>query len=137
MTKLNEKKRKWVITQFRSGRSATSIARIQRISRQWAYSLMNQYKQKGIKSYALKKAGRPKLPINPKFAGKVTELRKTTDYGSEKLHFVLRRTGFSVLQRQIQRVLDEYELTESCEKKKRTKKVCKVLLANIKLYVAL
>ena len=118
MAKLNEKKRKWIITQFRCGRGATSIAKIQKISRQWVYKLIDQYKQEGINAYAIKKAGRPKQPINKNFANKVIELRKTTDYGSEKLHFVLTRSGFSVSQRQIQRVLDENELTDPCEKRR-------------------
>lgn len=122
MAKLNEKKRKWIINQFRSGRSATSIARIQKISRQWMYLLVKQYKREGIKAYAFKTVGRPKQPINKKFANKVIGLRKTTDYGSEKLHFVLKRTGFSVSQRQIQRILDENKLTEPCEKRRGQRK---------------
>ncbi len=122
MAKLTEKKRRWIITQFRCGRSATSIARIQKISRQYVYKLSLQFKQEGILSYKLKKTGRPKQPINKKFTNKVIELRKTTDYGSEKLHFVLRRAGFSVSQRQIQRVLDENKLTDPCEKRRGQRK---------------
>jgi len=118
MEKLNEKKRKWIITQFRCGRSAISIARIQKISRQWVYELIDQYKREGIKAYILKKVGRPKQPINKNFANKVIYLRKKTDYGSEKLHFILKREGFSVAQRQIQRVLDENNLTDPCEKRR-------------------
>ena len=49
---------------------------------------------------------------------KVVEIRRTTDYGSEKLHFVLCRDGFSVSQRQIQRVLDEQKLTVPCVKRR-------------------
>jgi putative transposase len=122
MTKLTEKKRKWIITQFRGGRSATSIARIQKISRQMVYKLVKQHKQEGIRAYTIKKTGRPKQPINKNFANKVIELRKRTDYGSEKLHFVLRKSGFSVSQRQIQRVLDEHDLTDPCEKRRGQRK---------------
>ena len=119
---IKRKKRKWVINQYRSGRSATSIARIQKISRQWVYTLAKEYKKEGVEVYKPKKAGRPKQPINTNFAKKVIELRKTTDYGSEKLHFVLKRAGFSVAQRQIQRILDENKLTEPCEKRRGQRK---------------
>ena len=112
---IKRKKRKWVINQFRAGRSATSIAKIQKISRRHVYKLAARYKKEGKAAYTPKSAGRNKQPINPSFAKKVVELRNTNDYGSEKLHFVLRRAGFSVSQRQIQRVLDENKLTEPCE----------------------
>lgn len=53
---------------------------------------------------------------------KVISVRNETDYGSEKLHITLRRQGFGVSQRQIQRVLDEHGLTESCEKRRGQRK---------------
>ncbi|MBU0665809.1 MAG: helix-turn-helix domain-containing protein, partial [Nanoarchaeota archaeon] len=61
MGMLTEKKRKWIIKKFRSGRSTTSIARIQRISRQTVYVLAAKYKAKGKEAYKTKKAGRPKI----------------------------------------------------------------------------
>jgi len=50
------------------------------------------------------------------------ELRKKTDYGSEKLHYVLKKQGFGVSQRQIQRILDISGLTEPCEKRRGQRK---------------
>jgi putative transposase len=58
------------------------------------------------------------LKINVFFAKKVIELRNKTDYGSEKLHFILKRDGFSVSQRQIQKVLEINKLTDSFPKRK-------------------
>jgi len=118
MVKLTEKKRKWIIIQFRVGRSATSIAHIQKISRRYVYKLVKKYKKEGKETYKAKKAGRPKQLINKGFVNKVIELRKTTDYGKEKLHFVLKRNGFSVSHRQIQRILDGYGLTNPCPKRR-------------------
>jgi Mor family transcriptional regulator len=43
MKKLNEKKRKGIIGQFRIGRSATELAKTQKISRQMVYNLINRY----------------------------------------------------------------------------------------------
>lgn len=122
MKKLTEKKRKWIITQFRAGRSATSIARIQKISRQYVYKLVARYKKEGIKAYKARKAGRLKQELNPLFVKKVVEIRKETDYGSEKTHFVLKKQGFTVSRRQIQRILDEKKLTDPCPKRRGKRK---------------
>lgn len=118
MTTLNENKRKWIIQQYRKGRSATSIAKIQKISRQYVYDLTEKYKNEGDLAYKAKKVGRPKTYINPKFIAKVVEIRKSDDYGSEKIHHVMKRDGFRVSQHVIQRILDEQGLTEPCEKRR-------------------
>ncbi len=122
MTKLNENKRKWIIQQYRKGRSATSIARIQKISRQYVYILMETYQKEGNFAYKAQIAGRPKIKINPQFERKVIEIRKADDYGSQKIHFVMRREGFNVSQHIIQRILDENDLTEPCEKRRGQRK---------------
>ena len=108
--------------QFRTGRSATSIASIQKISRQHVYRLIKKYKTEKELAYKTKKSGRPKRPINPVFIAKVIKIRKEDDYGSEKIHFVLKQEGFAVSQRQIQRILDEQGLTDPCEKRRGQRK---------------
>ena len=122
MVKLTEKKKKWVINQFRTGRSATSISRIQKISRQYVYILVAKHKKVGKEVYKIKKAGRPELPLNTNFVKKVVEIRRKTDYGKEKIHFVLKREGFSVSQRQIQKILDKQSLTDPCPKRRGQRK---------------
>jgi len=104
------------------GRSASSIARIQKISRQRVYDLVAQYNKDGVLAYQAKKAGRPAEQINPRFATKVISLRNEMDYGSQKLHFVLTEEGHSVSQRQIQKILDKEGLTEPCEKRRGQRK---------------
>jgi len=86
------------------------------------YKLVARHKREGIVAYAAKKPGRKKIPINQSFVEKVVELRKETDYGSEKLHFVLQKQGFGVSQHIVQRVLDEKGLTEPCEKRRGQRK---------------
>ena len=122
MKTLTKKKRKWVITRFRSGRSAISIARIQKISRRYVYKLAIKYKNEGKEAYGVKTAGRPKRPLNVNFVKKVIEIRKRDDYGKEKLHFVLKNEGFFVSARQIQRILDEQGLTDPCPKRRGQRK---------------
>jgi len=122
MNELTKKKRKWIITQFRSGRSATSIAKIQKISRRYVYKLSTKYKKEGVSVYEGKKSGRPKLDVNPIFRSKVVKIRNEDDYGSEKIHFVMKKEGFSVSQHIIQRILDEEGLTEPCLKRRGQRK---------------
>ncbi|MBU1604299.1 MAG: DDE-type integrase/transposase/recombinase [Nanoarchaeota archaeon] len=122
MEKLSEDKRKWIVNQFRTGRSATSIAKIQKITRQWVYGLVKKHKKKGPEAYKAKKAGRPKLDVNPIFKSKVVKIRNEDDYGSGKIHFVLKKEGFNVSQHIIQRILDEEGLTEPCLKRRGQRK---------------
>ena len=82
------------------------------------YKLVQQHKREGDKAFCLKKPGRQPLVLNKDFVKVVVDLRKKTDYGSEKLHFVLEKTGFNVSQRQIQRILDEQGLTDQCPKRR-------------------
>lgn len=122
MVKLTKEKRKWIIQQFRAGRSASSIARIQKISRRYVYKLAKKFKKEGVLSYEGKKSGRPKIHINPTFIEKVVDIRKRDDYGSEKIFFVMKNEGFKVSQHIIQRILDEKGLTDPCEKRRGQRK---------------
>jgi len=122
MNELTKKKRKWIIDQFRTGRSATSIAKIQKISRRYVYKLVAKYKKEGIIAYDGKKSGRPQIDINPSFVTMVVKIRHDDDYGSEKIHFVLKKEGSGVSQHIIQRILDEQGLTDPCPKRRGKRK---------------
>ena len=86
------------------------------------YTLVAEYEKEGTLAYKPKKVGRPSQKINRNFEVRVVSLRKETDYGSQKLHFVLKRDGFSVSQRQIQKILDENKLTDPCENRRGQRK---------------
>ena len=80
------------------------------------YKLVHKHKKEGNGAYKAKRAGRPKLKLNSSFVKKVTEIRGHSDYGSQKIHFVLKRSGFGVSQHIIQRILNEQGLTNPCPK---------------------
>ncbi|MBU0628798.1 MAG: DDE-type integrase/transposase/recombinase [Nanoarchaeota archaeon] len=86
------------------------------------YKLVTKFKVEGVLAYKSRKVGRPRLKIHRRFLKKVIELRKETDYGSEKLYFVLKRDGFSVSQHIIQSILDENNLTDPCPKRRGQRK---------------
>jgi len=83
---------------------------------------VQKHKKEGKEAYKAKKAGRPKLPLNPAFVKKVVEIRKSDDYGSEKIHHITTQEGYTVSQRQIQRILDEQCLTDPCPKRRGQRK---------------
>ena len=76
----------------------------------------DEHKKDGAETYKSKQSGRSKLNLNPSFVKKVAEIRESIDYGSEKLHFVLKKSGFGVSQHIIQRILNEQGLTNPCPK---------------------
>ena len=86
------------------------------------YKLMAEYKKEGTLAFKPKRVGRPSQKINLAFAEKVVSLRNETDYGSQKLHFILKNKGFGVSQRQVQKILDNNKLTEPCEKRRGQRK---------------
>lgn len=86
------------------------------------YKLVARHKLEGVAAYVAKKPGRKKIVINRSFVKNVVALRAQTDYGSEKLHFVLKKKGFGISQHVVQRILDEQGLTEPCEKRRGQRK---------------
>lgn len=104
--------------QFKAGRRAQHIAKIQKISRRMVYKLVRKYEQEGADAFKTRKSGRPRRRINPQFVNKVVEIRKKHDYGSEKIHYILKQDGYSVSQRQIQHILDDKGLTDPCPKRR-------------------
>ena len=86
------------------------------------YKLAAKYKKEGKEAYKTKRAGRPKFSLNCSFVKKVVKIRESNDYGSEKIHFVLNKEGFSVSQHIIQRILDEQGLTDPCPKRRGQRK---------------
>ena len=86
------------------------------------YKLVAKHKKDGAEAYKAKLSGRPKLKLNPSFVKRVVEIRESADYGSEKIHFVLKNVGFGVSQHIIQRILNEQGLTSPCPKLRRQRK---------------
>ena len=84
--------------------------------------MIEAHKKFGVDAYTIKKVGRPSQKINSVFVEKVVSIRNADDYGSEKLHYVMKRDGFSVSRRQIQKILDQQGLTEPCEKRRGQRK---------------
>lgn len=99
-------------------------------------NLQKDLRNWGVEAYECKKSGRPKIKINSDFLEKIVEIRKNDDYGSEKIHFIMKQKGFNVSQHIIQRILDEQGLTDPCLKRRGKRNYVRYQ-ANKQLFVAL
>ena len=122
MYKLNFKKRVWIIKQYNKGVSAPKLALAQKIHRSAVYQIIDKYKEfgwDGLKDY---KTGRPETILHPNMEIIILDLRKRFDYGACHIEQILKRKGFSVSHRQIEKVLIRNGLVAFNFKKQKCRK---------------
>lgn len=113
----------WAIKRYHAGMSATLIASHLQISRMSVYRIIKNYKRIGT-SVPEKQSGRPKQAINQGFKDLIRQEWQIHQCGSVKLHILLTMKGFGVSQRKIQQIMDEFELTAPCPKRRGQRKYC-------------
>jgi putative transposase len=97
--------RKWVVLQALKGITPIAeIARNRGVSRRSIYMLLDRYKRYGINGLDPKPRGRKKEPINKKFEELVIANWQKRPIGVHKMWIELKRFGFSVSERKIQRI---------------------------------
>ena len=124
MKRVEPKKEKWIIRRYLAGMPAKLIAAHLQISIRTVYKKIANYKKFGKESYEVKQKGRKKEPLNGKFRQRVKEEWQKFQCGSVKLHWIMRSKGFSVSQRKIQQIMDEFNLTAPCPKRRGQRKYC-------------
>ena len=117
------KKQKWVIRRYLGGMPTRLIAAHLQISVRTVQRTVKNYKIVGT-TPVQKIAGRPKLSINEQCKEMVNAEWQIYQCGSVKLQKILKSKGFGVSQRKIQQILDEYELTAPCPKRRGQRKYC-------------
>jgi len=128
--KLNFKKRVWIVKQYQKGVSATKIALAQRINRRCVYQIIDKYKESdwdGLKDY---KTGRPETVLNKNTEIIILDLRRRFGYGACHIEQLLKRKGFSISHRQIEKLLVRNGLVEPNIKKQRCRKWVRFELPN-------
>lgn len=122
MAKLTFEKRVWIVKQYLKGVSARRIALAQRVHRSAVYQIIAKYDEygwEGLKDY---KTGRPETVLNPKAQEKILDLRRRYGWGACRAEQYLRRKGFSISHRQIEKVLVRNGLVEPNVKKQKSRK---------------
>ena len=122
MTKLTEKKRKWIIKRLKEGMPKNRIAIAMKISRMALWKNEQRYKKWGKEGLKDHKSGRPFEPLNAKFYDLVIKEWKENKCGARKLYAILRRKGFKVSRRKIEQVLKSEGLQKSCKKRQKPRK---------------
>lgn len=105
------RKKLWCVKQIDLGITAiTDIAKYRKVPRRTLYRWYEKYKRYGKIGLENKKPGRKAQRINVTFEKQVLLTWKMLKYGSPKMHFLLSQKGFSVSQRQIQKIYVKNEL---------------------------
>ena len=130
MYKLNFKKRVWIVKQVLKGDSYSKVAMAQKITKPAIFKIIQKYKQfgwDGLKDY---KTGRPEIKLNQNAEIIILDLRKQYGYGACHIEQLLKRKGFSISHRQIEKLLLRNGLVEPNIKKQRCRKWVRFELPN-------
>jgi len=106
------------------------LALAQKINRRCVYQLFDKYKEfgwDGLKDY---KTGRPEIVLNSKVSDIIFDLRKKYGYGACHIEQILKKEGFSISHRQIEKVLIRNDLVIPNVKKQKSRKWVRYELPN-------
>lgn len=130
MYKLNFKKRIWIVKQYQQGISATKIAVSQKINRRAVYQILETYKEYGGDGLKDHKTGRSETILNQTAVILILDLRKRFGYGACHIEQILKKKGFAISHRQIEKVLVRNGMVIANPKKQRSRKWVRYELPN-------
>lgn len=130
MYKLTFEKRVWVVKQRLKGISPTKIALTQNISEGMVRRLVRIFKEFGWEGLKDHKTGRPETILNKNAEILILDLRKRYRYGACRIEQLLKRKGFGISHRQIEKLLVRNNLVEPNIKKQRPRKWVRYQLPN-------
>ncbi|MBU0457711.1 MAG: DDE-type integrase/transposase/recombinase, partial [Nanoarchaeota archaeon] len=130
MYKLTFKKRVWIIKQFQKGDSALKIALAQNIHRRAIYQIIDKYKEFGWDGLKDHKTGRSEIILNQSATIIILDLRKRFGYGALHIKQILKKQGFAISHRQIEKVLVRNGLVIANPKKQKPRKWVRYELPN-------
>jgi len=122
MYKLNFKKRVWIVKQYLNKVSTTKIALSQRVTMMTVSKLVRTYREFGWDGLKDHKTGRPETSLNENAEIVILDLRKRFGYGACHIEEILKRKGFGISHRQIEKLLVRNGLVEPNVKKQRPRK---------------
>ncbi|MFO8016684.1 MAG: helix-turn-helix domain-containing protein, partial [Candidatus Woesearchaeota archaeon] len=105
MYKLTFKKRIWVVKEFLKEVPVSKIALAQNINRRTIYKIINKFKQHGWDGLKDHKTGRPEIILNQSAVIIILDLRERFGYGACHIEHILKRKGFAISHRQIEKIL--------------------------------
>lgn len=130
MYKLNFKKRVWIVKHYLDGESVSKLALAQKIHRSAIYQILKKYREydwDGLKDH---KTGRLETTLNNNTQIIILDLRKRFGYGACRIEQLLKKKGFCVSHRQIEKVLIRNGLITPNPKKQKSRKWVRYELPN-------
>ena len=130
MYELNFKKRVWIVKQHLRGISTSKVALSQSISTRTVQKIVKSYNQFGWDGLKDHKTGRSETILNQSAVIIILDLRKRFGYGAYHIEQILKRKGFAISHRQIEKVLVRNSLVIPNIKKQRSRKWVRYELPN-------
>lgn len=130
MNKLTFEKRVWIIKKYLEGISPSKLGLSQKIDRRTVYKLIDKYTEFSWEGLKDCKTGRPETVLNSKAKDKIIDLRKQFGYGACHIEEILKKDGFSISHRQIEKLLVRNNLVLQNIKKQKTRKWVRYELPN-------
>jgi putative transposase len=130
MYKLTFDKRVWIVKQHLKGISTNRLAYSQNVTRMTVSKLVRNYKENGWDGLKDHKTGRPEQSLNSNSEIIILDLRKRFGYGACRIEQLLRRKGFLISHRQIEKLLLRNNLVEPNIKKQKPRKWVRFELPN-------
>ena len=130
MYKLNFKKRVWIVKQYLNKVPTSKIALAQNISRVSISNLIREYHQYGWDGLKDHKTGRSETVLNQTTVIIILDLRKRFGYGACHIEQILKKKGFQVSHRQIEKILLRNNMVVPNLKKQKARKWVRYELPN-------
>ena len=130
MYKLNFKKRVWIIKQVLKGVPRIKVAASQQVSDRTVRNLMQSYKEFGWDGLKDHKTGRPETILNQNAEIIILDLRERFGYGACRIEQLLKKKGFRISHRQIEKLLLRNSLVKPNIKKQKPRKWVRYELPN-------
>lgn len=130
MYKLNFKKRVWIVKQYLQGVSYSNLALAQGIHVSAVYQIISKYKQFGFAGLKDHKTGRPETQLNKNAEIIILDLRGRYGYGACHIEQILKKGGFAISHRQIEKLLLRNGLVKPNIKKQKPRKWVRYELPN-------
>jgi len=130
MYKLNFKKRVWIVKQKLKGNSTSEIALAQKVTRMTISKIMRIFKEEGWDGLKDHKTGRLETVLNQNAIIIILDIRKRFGYGPSMIEQMLKKRGFLISHRQIEKIILRHNLVVPNLKKQKPRKWVRYELPN-------
>ena len=130
MYKLNFKKRVWIVKQYLNGTSTSKIAMSQSVTPRTVQMIVKSYKQSGWDVLKDHKTGRTETILNQNAEIIIFDLRKRFGYGACRIEQILKKRGFGISHRQIEKLLLRNGLVQPNIRKQKCRKWVRFQMPN-------